>query len=393
MVFKGGYGRFTARIQVRSGGLRLLPSIAWAVISTVMTISIYYVLLTLAKNNNDSLPLCFSTSSFGLLYLYTMVNVLVLFILLISKINFIRFPEITSNRWNLMASMGIATTRLVGRKVCSSIFAIIRQYLFGYLLVIACGFAFNLPFSINYLLSLFCIGAILLVQMCIIAMSLTIFTKRISGARFLVFLSFIFVEAMMVYFKIYHQDLFQIEILINLFRLNDLSFLTFNAMLFILCYSVILLKAANRTRYQLLQPLDVFDIRPLISGNETELYLSEGSRHTTIFDTDNLQEQSDYRISSERPNTPVRDEGVEGYPFKLLLFLSILLCAVSLVLLVVSLLLPNVLFERVFGENLCSILDSTDSQILLSEIAAVFTVFIILFSILNGNQRRKRLAE
>lgn len=391
MIFKGGYGRFSARFQVRSGSLTLLPSIAWAIISTVMTISVYYVLLILTKDNSDRLPMCFHTSTFGLLYLYTIINIGVIFVILISKINFIRYPEIASNRWNLMASMGISITRLVGRKVCSSIFAITRQYILGYLLVIACGFTFSLPFSINYLLSLFFIGVILLILLCIIAMSLTVYTKQIAGARYMMFLSFLTVECLMVYFQIYHKDMFQIDILVGLFNLKGLSFITFSALVFVLCYAVILLRVKRRIGQQELLPLDIFDIKPMISGNETELFTSEGTRHTTIFDTDSLQYSPENTSAAEKPRSVIYEEGSEGYQYKFLLILSIILCIISGVLCAVAFMLPNFILERLFGETICSILNSKDSRVLASEVTAVFAVLIILFSILNGLNKSKRI--
>lgn len=391
MIFKDGYGHFSARVQVKSGALTALPSMVWAAISTVLTISIYYVLLILTKENGEGLPVCFHTSTFGLLYLYTIVEMVVVFIILLVRINFIRFMEIASNRWNFMVSMGISTTTLVGRKVWSSIFALVRQYFFGYLLVIGCGFAFKLPFSVNYLLSLFFIGITLLILMCIVAMALAIFTKQISNARFMMLFSFCLIEFLMVFFKIYHKDVFQIDILVGLFKLNKFSFIVFSALLFIICYAVILLKTVQRVRFQELMPLDVFDIKPLISGDESELFTTDGARHTTIFDTNTLQDPPEYRVPAEKPRTVMYEDGTEGYQYKLLLVISIILAIISGVLLLVAISLPSLLLERIFTETLCNILDSKGSRILLVEMSAVFALFIIIFAILNRTSQKKRL--
>ena len=393
MVFKGGYGRFSARVQVKSGALTILPSLLWAAISSILTISVYYILLILTRDNSDSLPICFQTSVFGLLYIYTIIDIAVVFIILLSRINFIRFQEIASNRWNLMTSMGVPITRLVGRKILSSVIALVRQYGLGFLMVIACGFAFKLPFSANYLVALFFIGSILLILICIIAMTFAIFTKKIATARFMTVLSFCIVEFMMVYFQIYQKNMFRSEIMVGLFKLDELSFLVYCALLFIFCYTTILLRAAKRVRYQELMPLDIYDIRPMISGDETELFTTSGIHHTTIYDTESLQSSPDYRVPAEKPRTVRYEEGSRGYQYKLLLALSSVFCVFSLLLLWVSYLDSNLILERLLGKTVCDILHMSNSKLLLMGLSGVFFILIILFSILNIVSKRRQNAN
>jgi len=89
MIFKGGYGRYFARTQVISGGLTFFKSVGWALVSSVMTLAAYYGILLLTRQNEDALPMCFHTSVFGLLYLYTVINTVVVFLVLLMNINFL----------------------------------------------------------------------------------------------------------------------------------------------------------------------------------------------------------------------------------------------------------------------------------------------------------------
>ena len=391
MIFKGGYGRYFARTQVISGGLTFFKSVGWALVSSVMTLAAYYGILLLTRQNEDALPMCFHTSVFGLLYLYTVINTVVIFLVLLININFIRYPEITSNKWNLMTSMGISISKLVMSKVGASVLTLSRQYFIGYLFVIGCGILVKLPFSINYLLALFFAGCILLIFMCIVAQAMSVFTKWINAARIVMLFSFILTQMFMFYFRVYHKDMFQIEILIGWFDVESINMLTVFAVIFVLCYMIILFRAGKRTRQQELMPLSVFDIKPLLAGNAEELYTTEGLRNTTIFDVDELKEVPDYQAPAEKPMAPVQDESTERFRYGLLTGLSVFICLIGTLVLVITLFLPGMVFllESVFGSSLSSSLMSSDGKIVTGSIAAIFLILSIIFAVLGKREKRR----
>jgi|GEM_PF-3407359 len=389
MIFKSGYRRFVMSKQIKSGGLDFFKSFLWAVISTILTIAAYYGSLLLTRENSDTVPMFFYTSYFGLLYIYTVANFIVIFIVLITNINFIRFPEIANNRWNLLMSMGVPISGLVGSKIASSIFALVREYLLGYLMVIGCGYFFKMPFSINFLLALFFIGVISLILLMMIAMTVTVLLKRNSASRVHLFLSFIAVQAILVYFEFYHDEMFRVEVLIKMFALTIPSFMTFSAMLYVLCYVIILFAARSRSRRQELMPLGLFDIKPLVSGSETELFMNDGMKNTTILDTGILKEEELPRATVvEKPDMYPQDEQAV-FPYGLFIFSSAFFFIAFGFLLLVSAVFPQwmTIAERIFGEGMAAGLATSGGIIVLGVLSAVFLFLFIILLVLNKRSR------
>lgn len=394
MIFKKGYRRFIASKQVKSGGLTLFKSILWAVLSGILTLSAYFGILLITRENSESVPVFFYTTYFGLLYLYTIIDILVIFIILLANIQFICFPEIVTNRWNLMTSMGIPISGLVGSKVTASVLALIRQYFIGFLIILGCGFLFKLPFSVNYLIALFFIGSISLILLSMISMAMMVFSRKISTARNFLFLALLAVLLLFVFFEFFHADMFQVDILVSMFSLEFPSFITVSAGLFVTCYAVILFVARSRSMHQELMPLGVFDIKPLVTGSETELFMTDGMKYTTILDTEILNEEHSERVIVEKPDIITEDEPI-GTPYVLFIIMCSVILAVFAAMMMISVFAPSYasILTRFLGEGLSFGLMTEGGKIVLGVlVAASAALLVILFVLKKRNTASDKTA-
>ncbi len=392
MIFKSGYRRFLASKQIRSGGLTFFKSVIWAVVSTVLTLAAYFGILLLTREDSGSIPQFFYTTYFGLLYLYTIINLAVILVVLLVDIPFVCFPEISTNRWNLMTSMGIPISGLVGSKITSSIYALVRQYLMGYLLVGGCCFLMKLPFSLNYLISLFLIGVIDLILFMMIAMAISVFSKRMSSARSYLFIAFLAVQVLLVYFGFYHNNAFQADVLIRMFSLELPSYLTVSAIVIVACYAVILFVARSRSHYQELMPLGVFDIKPLVTGGETELFMTDGLRHTTILDTDVLKdERAAPPPIVEKPDVSAVDEQV-AFPYGLFIIFLLIMAVIFLGILFVAIVVPSIMPKLgvLVGEGLAASLVTAGGKIVTGALAIVALALIMALMALRKISKQKK---
>jgi len=382
--------------QIKSGGLTFMKSLAWSIISTILTVAVYFGSLLLTRENSESVPVFVYTSFFGLLYVYTVANFIVVFMVLFTNINFIRFPEIQTNRWNLLTSMGIPISGLVGSKIVASILALLRQYLMGYLMVIACGFLLKIPYSVNYLITLFLIGAISIFLTVMIALAAAVFFKGNSASRTCLFFAFVFVQSLLVFFEFYHREMYRVDVLVNMFTLSFPSFITFSGLIYILAYALILFVARRRSLHQELMPLGLFDIKPLVCGSETELFLSDGMRNTTILDTGILREEEHARAAVvEKPDMTVVEETTTGFPYVLFISFSlVILFSLSLLLLVSTLLTRFMPFvAKLLGEGMAGGLTTASGLMLLSCLFAVFLCLVIVLLVLKNRNRRGYAAD
>ena len=389
MIYKKGYRRFIASKQIKSGGLTFFRSVVWAAISVILTLSAYFGILLITREDSESVPVFFYTTYFGMLFLYTVIDILVIFIVLLINIQFICFPEIVTNRWNLMTSMGIPISGLVSSKVTASVMALLRQYLIGFLLTLGCGFLIKLPFAVNYLIALFFIGAVSLILLCIISMTIMVFSKKSDMARTFLFIALIAVSSLLVYFRFFHTDMFQVDILVDMFSIKTPSFITVCAGLIIICYAVILVVARSRAMHQELMPLGVFDIKPLVTGSETELFMADGLKYTTIIDTEILNEDNSALII-EKPDIIAEDEPA-GVPYGLFIVLSVIVFLVFSGVLIISVFVPSMgsLLERFFGEGLYSGLLTEGGRIVLGIMVAASAALFISLCILKSRNKAK----
>lgn len=240
----------------------------------LFSFAIHSILQTLTKSVlSDAVPEFMQPSYFSTLYIFLFVSFFFNVVYFMRYYERLTFAEIRKNRWYLLVKMGYEPTRMIFSKILARILSVGLTYSVGFLFTIFLTVFLKYSFVYHYFFPLFLTGLIDLMVLVLITMTMSLYLKHPSDARFSIFLASIAIIALKIGTGFYLQASNRIlmQKLYHLFDLSSSPYLLIIAFLVLLSLTITTIRAGSVAKYYNLP--NSYPFPP--NHEDTSLYIAE----------------------------------------------------------------------------------------------------------------------
>lgn len=246
MIYKSSYKKYIRRENLQNGGLTFIKRLLWTLCVSALAIAAHLLLRFVLSGSVDAFaPTYMYETLFGNLYIYILFAMLMSLIFLLTNPRSVSFPELYNNRWYLYSRMGLAPASMAKVKLNSTLWAMCGIYAGGYVIVAAFCWLMGIPLVVNYVVSLFLVGLVYILFICLLSMGISVFMKSSALPRVAILLSFVIVQFLLYsggFYSHLQPTVFTIRVA-SLLKFSPSSFLVIFCVAAVLCQLLVALRA------------------------------------------------------------------------------------------------------------------------------------------------------
>ena len=162
--------------------------ISFALFLGLISFAIHFMLQTLTESVlMNAVPEIMQTSYFSTLFTYTSIAYFVYVIYFLINYDALSFAEIRKNRWYFLLKMGYQPFPMIFSKLIALLLSLFAVYTIGYFFIILLTIFLKYNFIFAYMPSLYVVGLVDLAVIIIISMTVSLFAKSSTNARYAIF--------------------------------------------------------------------------------------------------------------------------------------------------------------------------------------------------------------
>lgn len=168
--------------------------ISFGVFLGLLTFAMYFSLQTLKESViNTAAPYLLLPSFFSTIYIYLFISLIFNVWLYIANYEYMTLLEVRQNRWYALVQLGFSPMRLISSKIIGRIIAQLVIYTVGYISTLFLTSFLKFPLVTGYLFTMYLMGALDIVLLAVLSLTMSLYFKDLHNARYMVGLIALFV--------------------------------------------------------------------------------------------------------------------------------------------------------------------------------------------------------
>lgn len=293
MIYRDSYFKKELRQTYKQRSLSTGRQFVFGLFIGLATVVLHLVLQTFTDTVlSDTFPHIMQKSYFATLYTYNFTSLFMVFIYFLIYYNDLTFEEIRKNCWYLLCKMEYKPVLMIFSKILALLLSLIAIYTTGFLTTTVLTTLLKYNFRVDYIPSLYLMGLNDLLVLNFILLTLSLFIKRISIARY--FSLFIYVFQMVLKnisgYKALVTDRVAVQNPYNLFLFNNSPYIPLCFVLVLLCILICIFRAKSIAKYYSL-PTEIYSLYNLPAGTKILKLESNTAKLQNLYDPEKLQRQ------------------------------------------------------------------------------------------------------
>lgn len=268
MIYKTGYFRKEMRQAYAEDKAGAKRKLAFALFLGLISFAVFFVLQTLNRSVlSEAAPQIMQASYFSTVYIYIHLALVLSAVYFIVFYDYLFFSELRKNSWYMLIKMGYRPAAMILMKFIALLSSVLLIYSIGFGFVVLLTFFLKYSFIFAYMPTLYLSGLVDLLLLTAFAMTLSLFIRTVTNARYLIAFSAALIPVLKTatgYYGILSNRVTMQDIR-NVFALNRSAFMLVASVLLLACFITSALRAGNLAKYYVLQEDELARLSPGIT--------------------------------------------------------------------------------------------------------------------------------
>lgn len=277
MIYRNSYFSKELRQAYIENTIGVKRKLTFAFFLGLFSFIVHFILQIMTESVvADAVPYLMQESYFSTVYTYIAVAFFLYVLYYIVFYEYLSFEELRKNRWYLLVKLGYQPLNMILAKLAAALYSIFTIYSIGFVLIIVLTVFLKYYFVYAYLPSLYLVGLIDLIVVTVIAMTLSLYIRNKTTARYAVCFSALalLVPRVALGYHALVTDRILMQDPALLFDFSRSLYLPVMALVVLLCLTVCVLRARNVAKYYSV-PYDLYGY--VLSETETVVRINERS--------------------------------------------------------------------------------------------------------------------